>query len=255
MTGADWAYVPSVPPAATLLDEIATAPSHDARTDLLLTLGAFVHSLDDRACFGATADNVVRNGGALSLARSLLDDVAPLDRDASHARIAWHLAWSLVQIGALGAEAPDSTVDELAATIGNQAGLNVTLIEIDRFRRHEADRHAATRGFDAHLLERDMRAVGTLTPRRVAAGEMLDARASSTALVRAYDDLVAARRDRDAAEAAAVDAAASRALAQSLGEVLERDEWIRARLRAVKATKPARALIEARKRLLGRDEG
>ena len=98
-----------------------------------------------------------------------------------------------------------------------------------------------------------MRAVGMLTPRQVAAAEMLDARAFATALVRAYDELAAARRDRDAAEATAVDAAASRALAQSLGEVLERDEWIRARLRAAKSTKPAKALIEARKRLLGRD--
>jgi hypothetical protein len=254
MTGAEWAYLPSVPPTATLLDEIAASPSSDARTDLLLTFGAFVQSLDERACFAATADNVVRNSGALSLARSLLDDVTPLDREASHARVAWHLAWSLVQIGALGAEDPGSTIDELATAIGNRAGLAVTLIDVERFRSHEATLHAASRGFDAHVLERDMRAVGTLTPRQIAAAEMLDARAFAIALVRAYDELAAARHDRDAAEATAVDAAASRALAQSLGEVLERDEWIRARLRAVKSTKPARALIEARKRLLNRDD-
>jgi hypothetical protein len=252
MTAADWAYVPDVVAGRTFLDELVAASEPQARTDLLLTLGAFVQSLDDRACFAATADNVVRSG-ALSLARPLLDDVTPLDRGASHARVAWHLAWSLLQVGALGAERPECTVDEHAVTLGNQAGLPIDLTDVERFRHHEAAIHASSRGFDADLLERDMRAVGSLTPRRFAAGERLDARTAAVALTRAYDELVTARRDRDAAEQAAVDAAAIRALAQSLGEVLERDEWIRARLRAVKATKPARALIEARKRLLGRE--
>jgi hypothetical protein len=90
--------------------------------------------------------------------------------------------------------------------------------------------------------------------RHAAAGVRLGARASARALTSAYDSLARAIRDRDAAEAAAVDAAASRALAQSLGVVLERDEWIRARLRTVKATKPAQALISARKRILGRPD-
>jgi hypothetical protein len=256
MTTADWAYAPSPSPsrAPTLLDEIAGASSPESGTDLLLTWGAFVQSLDDRSCFAATADNVVRDGDGLALAAPLLDGVTPLDRGASHARVAWHLAWALVRTGALGPEHPDRSIDEHAVAHGNRAGLGVTMRDVERFFVHEAEAHANARGFDVGLLERDLRAVGALTPRGFAAAELLDARSCSAVLVRAYDELVAARRDRDAAEALAVDAAANRALAQSLGEVLERDEWIRARLRAVKSTRPARALIEARKRLLGRDD-
>jgi hypothetical protein len=266
MPAADWAYAPTAPAGSTgstgstgsngstVLDELRAAVTADMRTDLLLLWGAFVQSLDDRSCYAATADNVVRADGGLTVAAPLLDTVTPLDRGASHARVAWHLAWALVQAGELGDEAPDRPVDEHAISLGNRAGLGVTLRDVERFRSHEAASHAATRGFDADLLERDLRAVGAVTPRRFAAAELLDARSCAAALVRAYDELTAARRDRDAAEALAVDAAANRALAQSLGEELERDEWIRARLRAVKATRPARALIEARKRLLGRSE-
>jgi hypothetical protein len=254
MTGAEWAYVPGAEPDATLFDEILAATSDEGRTDLLVDFGAFAQACDDRTLFAATADNVVRGEqGGFVLARALLPDVEPLDRAASAARVMWHLTWDLVLLGEIGAEDPAATVDEHAARLGDQAGLAITLLDVERARRHEAASQAGLRGFDRDVLERDLRAVGALTPRGFAAGELLDARSAAIALTRAYDQLVAARRDRDAAEAAAVEAAASKQLAQSLGEVLERDEWIRARLRTVKATRPARALIEARKRLLGRD--
>jgi hypothetical protein len=254
MTGTDWAYVPTASPPSTLLHEIVTASSPEVRADLLAVLGETVGTFDDLQLFGATADNLARVDGALGLVTPVLDGVEPLDRRASAARIAWHLAWELLQAGVLGADDPDRTVDDHAIVIGGLAGFGIAIEDVERFRVHEARVHAALRGFDADMLERDMRAMGTLTARDVAASELLGPRAFARALTSAYDELVTARRDRDAAEAAAVDAAASRALAQSLGEVLERDEWIRARLRNVKATKPARALIAARKRLLGRSE-
>jgi hypothetical protein len=248
MTGTDWAYVPSAPAGRTVLDDLLAAPSADAVTDTLALFGAFVQGLDDRSCFAATADNVVRSGEFLALAAPLSDDVAPLDRTASFARVAWHLAWQLLQGGALGSDAPDRTVDEHAVAIAGRAGLAVTLDDVDRFRSHESTVHSASREFDRDVLERDMRAMGSLTARQMGASQRLSAAAYARALTRAYDDLEHARRDRDVAELAAVDHAASRTLARSLGEVLERDEWIRARLRTVKSTKPAKALIEARKR-------
>jgi regulator of protease activity HflC (stomatin/prohibitin superfamily) len=254
MTGTDWAYVPSAPPGPTYLDTVVDAPTPEARGDRVAELGALLHALDDRACFSATADNLVRSDDGWSVARPLLDEVQPLDRTASCARVAWHLAWALLQAGALDPEHPDRTVDDHAVALGGLAGLGIGPHDVERFRYHEATSHASLREFDRDVLERDMRAMGTLTMRHAAAGERLGARASARALSSAYDSLAGAIRDRDAAEAAAVDAAASRALAQSLGEVLERDEWIRARLRTVKATKPAQALISARKRILGRPE-
>jgi hypothetical protein len=254
MTGTDWAYVPSAPPGGSVLDEIVAAPTADATTDLLAAVGRFLLGLDDRACFAATVDNVVRSGdGTFGVAAPLIDDVTPLDRAASQARIVWHLAWALVHAGALGADAPDRSVDELAVGLSGRMGITVTLDDIERFRGHESATHAALRGFDRDMLERDMRAMGATTARTVAASELLSAAAFARALTTAYTALESARRDRDAAEEAAIGHAASRALARSLGEELERDEWIRARLRMVKATKPAKALIEARKRLLGRD--
>jgi len=72
------------------------------------------------------------------------------------------------------------------------------------------------------------------------------------ALAAAWDSCAIACADRDRAEVVAIEVAATRALAQSLGEELERDEWIRARLRKAKATKPATLAIAARKRLLKR---
>ena len=254
MTGTDWAYVPSAPPVATYLDAIVSAPTREQRGDLVAGLGAVLQQLDDRACFAATADNLVRSDAGWSVARSLLDDVQPLDRAASCARVAWHLAWAMLQAGALDPDRADRTVDEHALVLGGRAGLAIGVQDLERFRSHEATAHAALREFDRDVLERDMRAMGTVTLRQAAADERLGAQAYARALTSAYDSLADAIRDRDAAEVAAVDAAASRALAQSLGEVLERDEWIRARLRTVKGTKPARALIAARKRILRRQE-
>src|SRR5215217_1566759 len=164
MTDAGWAYVPSAtPPVTTMLDELVAARSVEVFTDLLVEWGSFAQSSEERAAFAATADNVVRAGEHLALAHPLSDSVQPLDRAASHARIAWYLAWAGVQCGAFGAERPERTVDELATDLGNRAGLAISLPDVERARHHETSVHAALRGFDRDALERDMRAVGALT--------------------------------------------------------------------------------------------
>jgi hypothetical protein len=254
MTGTDWAYVPAAEPVATVVEAIVAATTNDERSDLLTAFGTWCRSLDDRELFAATADNVARSGDGFAVARSLAADVQPLDRQASGARVAWFLAWALLERGVIGSDGPDLTIDEHAVLLAGRAGIAVTSGDIQRFRHHESDAHAARREFDRDVLERDLRAIGAQTSRQLAASARLDHLSYARALTNAYDDLTAARRDRDLAEAGAVDAAASRALAQSLGQELERDEWIRARLRAVKSTKAARTLIDARKRLLGRPD-
>jgi hypothetical protein len=253
MTGTDWAYVPSDPPPRTLLDDLVEAEDNRARTDLLEQLGRFARACDEESLFAATADNVtlVVDDG-LVLARMLAPGITPLDRQASFARIAWHLSWGMLQAGVVGPDDPDRSVDEHAVMMSGRLGIPVDLQDVERFRAHEAAAHAAVGGFDPSLLASELRAMGACTARHAAATELLEHHAMSRALVAAYDALGEARRDRDAAEVDAVELAANRALARNLGEVLERDEWIRARLRTIKATKPARALIEARKRMLGR---
>ena len=244
MTGPGWAYPPGDPPAPTVLDELVAAPPRGARRALLDELGAALRASADDELFMATADNLVRVDGTVTAVHPRPAGVVPLDRGASAARVVWYLAASMVERGALGAEAPDRSIDEHALALAGTLGLTVTSTDLERFLRHEGTLHAPAA---AELATR-----AASTARSAAASGALDEDALRLALTRAYDDLTEARRDRDRAERAAVELEATRALARRLGDQLERDEWIRARLRNVKATRPARAAIAAKRRLTGR---
>lgn len=253
MTRTDWAYAPSAIPPRTYLDDLLAA-SPEARADLLDAYGRFLLALeDDRCCFAATADNVIRHDDDhIGVARELVPGIGPLDRSASYARVFWHLAASLVCRGALGVDVPDRTVDEHALDLAGRAGVAIDVHDLGRFREHEAACRAAVLGEHPDAHDSELRTLGAHSARSAAAAGLIDADGLRLALLGAYDALDTARADRDAAQVDAVELAASRALVRSLGEELERDEWIRARLRNVKSTKAARALIAARKRILGR---
>jgi hypothetical protein len=158
--------------------------------------------------------------------------------DTGHAQQAWHLSLALMRAGAAAGEPSDTTVDEYALTLAGRAGLRVDAAALDRSKRAAADPDVWETG---RSTMRDLVSQGALGPE-----------ALRRALLAAYDDLDVTRRARDQAQADAVDLVTAKALAQSLGEELERDEWIRARLRHAKATRPAKAVIAARRRLATR---
>ena len=68
----------------------------------------------------------------------------------------------------------------------------------------------------------------------------------------AYDEIARLRAERNTLEARVDELAGARVLADQLAAELERDEWIRARLRRVKATRPVRGLVYARRWLRSR---
>jgi hypothetical protein len=81
---------------------------------------------------------------------------------------------------------------------------------------------------------------------------VLDDAAIRRELVAAQDEIVRLRAKRDALEKKVDELAGARVLADELAAELERDEWIRARLRRLKATRPVRALIHARRKVQSR---
>jgi hypothetical protein len=252
MPDTGWALVhddgaPSSHVAALLVSRLLDEPADAEVASLLAEWARLVGRLPPRAAFAATADNVVRIDDSLRLACDLRDGVEPLDAEATHARLCWHLARSLVVAGAAGDTG--ITVQDLAVRLAGRCGWAVTDASVARALAHEAALRAAVDGVDevtehARLLDES----SWTMPLALAHGA-LDLAATSRALAAAWAALARAERDRDTAEAAAIELQASRALVASLGEELERDEWIRARLRAAKATRPVKAAIELRKRL------
>jgi hypothetical protein len=254
MPETSWALVDGpAAPRATLADALVDAARHGRAVehgDLLERWGAFVRSSPPAVAHVATADNLmVESDGTLGLVHEARAGVDALDADAPAraARVCLHLARLLVRRGAVD----DATliIDALAERLGGQADLPFDALAAERARAHDALGRAATEQLDAAALrtEREARDRWTILD-ALAAGEV-DAADQQAALAAALTSLAVARAERDRAEAAVVELAATRALAHSLGEELERDEWIRARLRNAKSTLPARALIAARKRL------
>jgi hypothetical protein len=257
MPQTSWALVDGPAPAGVsiadaLVDAIRTGQATE-QAALLDRWGSFVRTAPATVAFAATADNVVpTTDGSLRLARSLRHGVDALDADASAraARVCLHLAATLVRRGAV--DEPHRTVDELALRLGGRSGLVFDAAAIERARAHEATARAAHEDADAAELLAAAEALGASTVTDAVTRGEVDESDVRVALVHALVALTDARATRDRAEAAVVELAATRALAASLGEELERDEWIRARLRNVKSTAPARALIAARKRVLHR---
>ncbi len=255
MPDTSWALVhddgrPSVHVAELLISRLLADPSDPSIEPLLTRWSAFVRDLPPKAAFAATADNVAVLEDELRLACDLRAGVEPLDDDATTARLCWHLARALVVAGAAGD--PELRVDQLAQRLAGRCGWNVTDAALARALTHEAQLRSDLDVLDP-VVERDQfddENVWTM-PIALGRGAMVT-EAIERALAAAWDELTRVRHDRDAAEAAAVELQATRALALSLGEELHRDEWIRARLRAVKATRPFKLAIDLRKRVLRR---
>lgn len=241
---------------ATLADALVAAVRAGHGTELGTLLdrwGAFVRAASAEVAYAATADNVtITSGSGLRVTRPLRTgvDAGAIDDAARAARACHHLAVTLVERAAV--DDATMTVDALAARLGSQAGLAFDPGAPARARAHEAAARAAVEGGDAAAIHDALEAQGTWTVLDALAAGTVSGDDARAALASALGALAEARAERDAAQAATIELAAARALARSLGEELERDEWIRARLRNVKRTPPARLLIAARKRALGR---
>lgn len=197
----------------------ARAGDHAALTDRLVA-------------FGTTTRHLERAEASLAA----LDALWPL---------AEHLVTDASTLG-LGA---DVSVDTLALVLVRRAGVAAAPADLDRWRPvaaprvapDAADPVAATVARGAQT-RRSLLHAGARTPEQLA--DELD---------RVYDELTAALAARDEAEERAMALAGARELADRLAGELERDEWIRARVRKVKDTPVAKAAIKARRAV--RDRG
>jgi hypothetical protein len=235
--------------AALVVARLAANPVDPSVRDLYERWGAYCASLDEHTAFVATADNVSTTE-PWSLDRPPRDGVAPHDDDATRARLCWHLARTLVLSGV--ADRASISVDVLAVSIAGWSGLAFTDAGLERAKLHEATGRARALGTrPTDELARIHRESGWTMHTALIEG-FFEETAARRALNRAWFDLETCRADCSRAEAGAVELAATRALAQSLGEQLERDEWIRARLRRIKTTPPVRAAIALRRRVLKR---
>ena len=255
MPDTSWALVhddgrPSVHVAELLISRLLADPSDSSVEPLLTRWSTFVRGLPPKAAFAATADNVAVLEDELRLACDLRSGVEPLDDDATTARLCWHLARALVVAGAVGD--PELRVEQLALHLAGRCGWTVSEAALARALTHEAQLRSNLDALDlvVELVTFDDENLWTM-PIALGRGAMV-AEVIERALAAAWDELARVRHDRDAAEASAVELQATRALALSLGEELHRDEWIRARLRVVKATRPFKLAIDLRKRALRR---
>jgi hypothetical protein len=137
------------------------------------------------------------------------------------------IARTIVADGLDAGFAPTATVDEITAVLAARCGIPV--------------RPAALAGPD-----------GLQSRRALIQSGVLDDAAIRRELVAAQDEIVRLRAKRDALEKKVDELAGARVLADELAAELERDEWIRARLRRLKATRPVRALIHARRKVQSR---
>jgi hypothetical protein len=138
------------------------------------------------------------------------------------------VAESIVAEGLRAGFAPTTTVDEITTILMGRCGIPVS---------PEGD-------------DTDER--GARSPRSLVESGPLDDASVRHELLAAYDEIARLRAERDTLEARVDELAGARVLADQLAAELERDEWIRARLRRVKATRPVRGVIYARRWLRSR---
>jgi hypothetical protein len=161
--------------------------------------------------------------------------------------LAWQVALDLVTSGAARAWPPRATVTDIATELAGHLGVVDAARSLDAWMERSVAAHSEAETPDAATVSA-MRAAGQTSRRLLATTpDALDARALRAALAEAYDDLDHVRAERDAFEGAAVAGEGARRLAVALGEELERDEWIRARIRRVKSTLPMRAAFRLRR--------
>ncbi|MEO8695913.1 MAG: hypothetical protein ABI658_20500 [Acidimicrobiales bacterium] len=137
------------------------------------------------------------------------------------------IAHTIVAEGLDAGFAPTATVDEITAILAGRCGIAIS--------------PTALAGPD-----------GSQSRRALIESGRLDDAAIRRELLAAHDEIVRLRAKRDALEAKVDELSGARVLADQLAAELERDEWIRARLRRLKSTRPVRGLIYVRRRVQSR---
>ncbi|HUP74417.1 MAG TPA: hypothetical protein VM282_15345 [Acidimicrobiales bacterium] len=138
------------------------------------------------------------------------------------------LAEAIVAEGLPAGFAPTATVGEITTILMGRCGIPVSPAAIESHSHGQQSRRS--------LVE----------------SGALDDTSVRLELSAAYDEIARLRTERDVLEARVDELAGARVLADKLAAELERDEWIRARLRRLKATRPVRGLLYARRRLRSR---
>jgi len=138
------------------------------------------------------------------------------------------VAETIVAEGLRAGFAPTTTVDEITAILMARCGIT------------------------AEPTSAHNRGPGARSTRSLIESGALDDASVRRELLAAYDDIARLRAERDTLEARVDELAGARVLADQLAAELECDEWMRARLRRVKATRPVRGVIYARRWLRSR---
>ena len=138
------------------------------------------------------------------------------------------IAEAIVTEGLPAGFAPTATIDEITAILRGRCGIPVSPVAIESSEDGQQSRRAMVESgaLDDTSVRRELSA--------------------------AYDEIALLRAERNTLEARVDELAGARVLADELAAELERDEWIRARLRRLKATRPVRGLLYARRRLRSR---
>ena len=145
------------------------------------------------------------------------------------------LADSIVTEGLSAGFAPTATIDEITAILAGRCAVSL-------------DPDDST----SSATEDPLRHRGGQSRRAIVESGQADGESMRLELLAAYDEIARLHAERDALEARVDELAGARVLADRLAAELERDEWIRARLRRLKASRPARGVIYVRRRLRSR---
>ena len=153
------------------------------------------------------------------------------------------VARSIVAEGLPAGFAPTATVDEITAILLGRCGIPV--IPGALVTRSEGPLGPVTRSQGPLGPVRG--SDGAQSRRAMVESGALDEAAVRRELAKAYDEIALLRAERDLLEARVDELAGARLLADQLAAELERDEWIRARLRRLKETRPVRGLLYVRR--------
>ena len=148
------------------------------------------------------------------------------------------VAGSIVTEGLAAGFAPTATVDEITTILVGRCGIPVS--------------PAAPISRSEGPLEPATGSEGSQSRRAMVESGALDEAAVRRELSATYDEIARLRAERDLLETRVDELAGARVLADQLAAELERDEWIRARLRRLKATRPVRGLIYVRRKIQSR---
>jgi hypothetical protein len=159
------------------------------------------------------------------------------------------VAGSIVAEGLNAGFAPTATVDEITTILVGRSGIPVSL-EATSISRSEGPLGPSSRSEGP--LGPATHPHGWQSRRAMVESGALDEAAVRRELAETYDEIARLRAERDLLEARVDELAGARVLADQLAAELERDEWIRARLRRLKATRPVRGLIYVRRKVRSR---